>query len=76
VLLVQVWAVLADGEVPVEYAYTELKCHRLPTRVLRRALEAAGVLWEGDIIVRESSDERCVALRKRCSALWASLERE
>jgi hypothetical protein len=75
-LLLQVWHVLA-GEVPVlAYAYTDQECHRLPTRALREAMEAVGVLWEGDIIVRESSDERCVALRKRCSALWASLERE
>jgi hypothetical protein len=75
-LLREVGLVLADGAPVLEHAYTASECHRLPTRDLRGALEAVGVLWEGDIIVRESSDERCVALRKRCSVLWASLERE
>jgi hypothetical protein len=76
VLLLQVWQALA-GEVPVlEYAYTSQECHRLPTRALREAMEAVGVLWEGDIIVRESSDERSVALRDRCSTLWAPLGRD
>jgi hypothetical protein len=75
-LLLQVWLALA-GAVPVlEYAYTEQERHRLPTREVREALESVGVLWEGDIIVRESSDEQCVALRKRCSVLGAPLERE
>jgi hypothetical protein len=73
VLLLGVWQALAGDAPALEFAYTERECHMLPTRDLREAMEAVGLAWEGDIIVRESSDERCVALRNRCSALWAPL---
>jgi hypothetical protein len=48
-LLLQVWTALAGAVPGLEYAYTEQERHRLPTREVREALEAVGVLWEGDI---------------------------
>jgi hypothetical protein len=51
-LLREVGLILADGAPMLEHAYKASECHRLPTRDLRGALEAVGVLWEGDIIVR------------------------
>jgi hypothetical protein len=45
-------------------------------RELKAWTSYLGVLWEGNLIVRESADERGVALRDRCPALWAPLESE